>query len=121
MFTQESINKEMNRIMASRPQMLVKSVVTEKKITPTMKMVFEKALEDPNISEEKKEQVRNLLESGKLDQVRTKEDQRIAKMLDDYVIREMKKSVKAGRLPSKKQLKELEIIWKEQENNTSKN
>jgi YHS domain-containing protein len=70
-----------------------------------MKMVFEKALEDPNISEEKKQQVRNLLESGQLDKEVTTEDRKIAKMLDDYVIREMKKSVKAGRLPNKKQLK----------------
>lgn len=121
MFTRDLINKEMSRIMASRPELLVQKVVTKKSLTPTMKMVFEKALEDPNISEEKKQQVRNLLESGQLDKEVTTEDRKIAKMLDDYVIREMKKSVKAGRLPNKKQLKELQEIWKEQDKNTSKN
>ena len=109
MFTRESVFAELKRINQSIPQTLKDFVVTETEKTPAIKLVFEKALEDPSISKEKKEKIKNILDSGKFDQKKLTENDRIAKMIDEYVQREIRKSVKAGRLPTKKQFRELKL------------
>lgn len=107
MFTRESISKELKRIQDSVPEMLKKATLTEVKKTPEMEMVFQKAMEEPNITPERKEQLRRLLASGMFSKTKITENAKIAKMRDNWVIREIKKAVKAGRLPTKKQLREL--------------
>ena len=107
MFTKQSISDELNRITKSVPEALRLNTFKEVEKTPAMKLVFEKALEDPNIPEDKKKKIRNLLDSGKLSKTKIIENQKIAKMRDDWVNREIKKSVLAGRLPTKKKFKEL--------------
>ena len=107
MFTKESISKELKRIQDSVPDLLKRSTLSEVKKTPAMELVFQKALEEPSISKEKKEQIRKLLASGMFSKTKIIENSRVAKMRDEYVTREIKKSVKAGRLPNKKQAEEL--------------
>lgn len=107
MFTRESISKELKRIQDSVPELLIKNTLGEVSKTPEMELVFQKALEEPNISKEKKEQIRKLLASGMFSQKRIIENPKVAKMRDEYVTREIKKSVKEGRLPTKKQLRDL--------------
>jgi hypothetical protein len=106
--TKETIGKELKRIQASVPQMFKDFLFTEKEKTPMVKTIFEKALES-DISEEKKEQVRVILRDGMLDQKITVENHKVAKQRDIWVHKEIKKSVKEGRLPNRKQLKELKI------------
>lgn len=107
MFTKETIGLELKRISNSVPQMIKDNTLIEKLKTPEMKLVFEKALEEPNISQEKKDRIKHMLDTGMFDKKVITENTKIAKMRDDYVGREIKKSVKAGRLPTKKQLLEL--------------
>lgn len=107
MFTKESIGLELKRIQDSIPKLIRDNTIVEKLKTPEMKLVFEKALEDPKLSEEKKLQIKHMLDSGMFDKKVITENVKVAKMRDDYVTREIKKSVKEGRLPTKKQLKEL--------------
>lgn len=107
MFTKESIGLELKRIQDSIPPLIKEFTLIEKLKTPAMKLVFEKALEDPNISPEKKERIKHMLDTGMFDKKQIYENKDIAKQRDDYVGREIKKSVKAGRLPTRKQLKEL--------------
>jgi cytochrome c-type biogenesis protein CcmE len=117
MWTQEKITKELQRIQANAPKLLQQKVVTKSMITPNIKMVFEKALES-NIAEEKKAEVRKILASGVLEKQEYTTDEKIAKKLDSYMQRELKKAVKEGRLPSKKVYKQLQKQWTE--NNTLK-
>jgi hypothetical protein len=107
MFTKESIGLELKRIQDSIPKLLKDNTLTEKFKTPAMKLVFEKALEDPKVSEDKKLKIKHMLDTGMFDKKSIIENASVAKQRDDYVVREIKKSVKAGRLPTKKQLKEL--------------
>lgn len=107
MFTRESISQELKRIQESVPKLLKDNTLIEIPKTPAMELVFQKAMEEPNITPEKKEQIRKLLASGMFSKNKITENYKVSKMRDDYVTREIKKAVKAGRLPNKKQLKEL--------------
>ena len=109
MFTRESIGLELKRIQDSIPPLIKEFTLIEKLKTPAMKLVFEKALEEPTLSEEKKKRIKHMLESGMFDKKQIYENPEVAKQRDDYVTREIKKSVKAGRLPTKKQLKALNL------------
>ena len=73
-----------------------------------MKMVAEKALES-DMDEEKKVHVKKLLDEGYFDKKYIAENQSIVTQIDNYVKREINKSVREGRLPTKKQLKELNL------------
>jgi hypothetical protein len=107
MFTRESISNVLKEIQASVPKMLKDATIREVPKTPTMEFVFQKAMEDPNITLEKKEQIRKLLASGMFSKKTLIENPKVAKMRDEYITRQIKKAVKEGRLPNKKQLKEL--------------
>lgn len=102
--TREQIFKELSRIQQSIPKALLQHVVSETHLTPTMKDVVDKAIEDPDFPAHKKEQLIKLKDAGYFNKTVVRQNNKIAKMIDDYVIRETKKSVKAGRLPTKKEL-----------------
>jgi len=110
MHTRESITKETKRIQNSIPQRIKDNTLIETYKSPDIVFVLKKALEDPSISEEKKTKIRSLLESNHpVVKKEIRENARIAKIRDDYVQREIKKAVKAGRLPTKKQLAKLKL------------
>lgn len=106
----EQVFKVLKEIQESVPENLRKNVVSETYIAPQVRMVVEKALESPDFPEEKKAQLRVLIESGVLDQKNITENQKIARQIDNYVLRKIRQAIKEGRLPSKKQLKELNLL-----------
>lgn len=109
MFTRESISLELKRIQDSIPKLLKDNTLKEVPKTPIMELVFKKALEDADITPEKKAQLQKLIDTGILSQNKIIENPKVAKMRDDWVAKEIKKSVREGRLPSKKKLKELKF------------
>lgn len=117
--TKESIDKVLREISRNTPKMLRDNAYTEISLTPTIKMVMEKALESPDISDEKKDEIRRLEKEGYFERKKVIENPKGVKAIDNYTNREIKKAVKEGRLPTKKQLKLLELQWKN--NDSSKN
>lgn len=117
-WTREIIREELLKIQASAPKLLQKKVVINTPITPTIKMVMEEGLKDPNISQEKKDEIKTLLDAGYFSQEKYQEDPKVAKKLDNYMQRQINKAVKEGRLPNKKLLTQLEKEWQKQERNT---
>jgi hypothetical protein len=113
MFTKESIAKEFKRIQDSVPTMMKEFTLIEVKKTPAIEFVMQKALESPDITQEKKEKIQRLLDAGVFSKKTIHENPKIAKQRDEYVIREIRKSVKAGRLPTKKKLKELGLEFEQ--------
>lgn len=107
MFTHESISKELQRINDSVPDLIKEFTLIKKEKHSVIEFVIRKALEEPSISKKKKERLKKALESGIFNQTTIVENPEVAKQRDDWVLREIKKSVRAGRLPTKKQLKEL--------------
>lgn len=109
--TQESIDKVLRDIQRSVPEQLRKAVVIKKASTPTVSFIVEKALEDPDFPQEKKDELLRLKELGYFDKEKASEDPKIAKQIENYVARETKKAIKEGRLPTKKEFKELQKTW----------
>ncbi len=118
MMTKEQIDTELRRIQQSVPKALRDTVLVRTAITPTMSMIAQKAIEDPDFPPEKKEQLQLLIDRGYFTKEKYTQNDKVAKQIDNYVNREIKKSIKEGRLPNKKQLKQLEEQWKEQKDNS---
>lgn len=120
MFTQESISKVLQDINSRIPKTLKKYAYERIPLTPTIEKVMEEALKSENISQETKDEVLRLKAQGFFNREKIRENPKIVKMIDNWTKRELEKAVKAGRLPDKKQLAELEIEWKKQKENSSK-
>jgi hypothetical protein len=114
--TEETILKVLREIQASVPKHLRDNVVTEELATPDIKMVVEKALEDPDFPEEKKKQLLLLQENGYFDKKRTVENKKVAAQIDAFVKRKIREAVKEGRLPNRKQLKKLNLFQLHEKN-----
>lgn len=106
MFTEKQIEGVLKQIQASIPQKLLDNIFIKKPVTPTIKQVAELALNE-NISEKKKQQIKDLLESGDLDRTTLEEDPITVKKIDAFVQRKIAQAVKEKRLPTKKQFKRL--------------
>lgn len=106
-WTRGRISEELLKIQKSVPENLRKSVIEERLKAPKVAFVIDKAIEDPNFPEEKKKELIRLKEQGHFHQTGFYENEKIAKQIDNYVNREIKKAIKDGRLPTKKKLKEL--------------
>lgn len=97
--TDEQIALELKRIQDSVPELWRKSVFKEIPKTPTMEFVAKKFIEDGGGTPEEREQVQNLLDTGEFSKKKIVEVPKFVKLIDNFVTREIKKSVKAGRLP----------------------
>ncbi len=97
--TLEQIEKVFKEIQNGVPEILRKTVVIEVEKTPAMKFLAEKMLEEGVGTPEEREQVKNLLEAGEFSKMKYVENAKVAKMIDNYINREIKKAIKQGRLP----------------------
>lgn len=106
-FTPEEISKELARIQEGIPKALLSNVVGEVAISPTVRHIMELAIADPDFPPVKKAKLTALLESGELDRKRYRENPRIAKQIDNYVGRQINKSIREGRLPPRSAIKDM--------------
>lgn len=110
MHTQASIQKELKRIQDSVPNLFRKTLFREVDKTPVVREMFEKIASGDEVSENvSKETAQMLLDDGMFNKKHTLENPKVAKQRDLWVSREIKKSVLAGRLPNRKQLKALKL------------
>jgi hypothetical protein len=93
--------KVIARIQNSIPKIWTDNVTHKVKTNETIKEVIEKALVDPDVSEETKAKCLSIKNSGELDKEMDVEDPKITKLIDEYVDREIKKAIKRGELPKK--------------------
>lgn len=114
--TEKRVFNELKKIQDSIPKHLLNAAVTVRKTTPTIKMVFEKALESDLISEEKKEAIRVQLATGRYDKEGVVENQKYVEMVDNFINREINKAIKEGRLPPKSHIKYFPTIKRINEN-----
>lgn len=91
--------KVIARIQNSIPKMWLDNVTHKEKHGAVMLEIIEKALVDPEVTEEIKEKCRLLKSSGYLDKEVDVENPKFTKLIDDYVEREIKKAIKRGELP----------------------
>lgn len=126
--TTESIDRELKRINSTIPTMLKQQVVSDVDVTPGIKLLMETILEksvgdvvknehtgeEVTITAELQGKARRLMDTGKITLKKPQQNAKIAALIDRWVQREIKKSVKEGRLPTRKQ---LAIIMKKDNEN----
>lgn len=99
-------------IQKSIPTEWLKAVTRREKIAPTSKLIMEKALLDPDVSEELKKEFKAVLGSGYFEKEIDVEVPEVAQLIDAYVEKEMIKAVIAKKLPKPKKRKSFETIYK---------
>lgn len=100
-FTEEDVQLELERISSNIPDEILENLYYEEEANKTIKTVIAKALDDQNFPEEKKDKYRNLLESGRLDGTVKREDEDVREELEEWMEKEIQKSIEAGRLPDR--------------------
>jgi hypothetical protein len=93
--------KVLARIQNSIPKEWIDNASTIKPMSPTLVEMIERALVDPEVSEETKAKCLTIKNSGYLEKTISVDNPKFTKLIDDYVMREIKKSVKRGELPKK--------------------
>lgn len=107
----ESIEVELRRIQNSVPECYTKNLLSQKPINPDITKVLEEGIKG-DFPEEKKAVWREMLADPTYNQMEIVEDKEIADKINKWIDKEIKKAVKAGRLPTKAQLKKLNLnLW----------
>lgn len=106
----DQISKVLQEIGSRVPKNLLKNAFKEEKLTPTVEFVLQESLKSQTISEEKKKQIKTVLDSGDVSQKKIVENPKYTKMIDSFYAREINKAVKEGRLPPKGSIKDLPDI-----------
>lgn len=99
----------LKEIQESVPKEYYDGLITVQPIAPTVKKVFQKAVKDMSLPEEKRKMAQYMLDSGELDKTEHVVDEKKAKKIDKYIEKEIEKAIKLGRLPKedKKLIKKL--------------
>lgn len=103
----DRISKTLASIQASVPVAWTKAAFKEVPASPTIAFVVDEALKSDKVTDEKKRQLQILKDSGEFSKVRTIEDTKVTKKIDEYIVREIKKAVRRGDLPPKSKAKDL--------------
>lgn len=99
-------------IQKSVPSEWLAKVTKREHIAPTVKEVMEKALIDPDVSEETKAECRMVLNSALMKQEVDTEQSDIAELIDAYIEKEIIKAVILKKLPPLKKRKNFEVANK---------
>lgn len=111
----------LKQIQRSIPQTMIDAAVTQKKLTPTIEKVMNEALVTESISEEKKTEIKHLLDVGTFSKEAVLENEKAVKMIDEFVNRAINKAIKEGRLPPRSHVKMLPSVIKANKEPNEKN
>lgn len=89
-------------IQENVPKELLDKLMIKVPVAPVSEEIVKRALEDPEVSEEIKEQMRTRLDSGYFDNTKTIADPEVEKQISEYYEKEIDKAVKMGLLPKKR-------------------
>ena len=98
-------------IQARIPKELLRSALEEKKLTPNVEMVMNEAVRSESIDPEKRQKIQNMIDTGMFSKSVTQETKN-AKKVDEFVLREINKAIKEGKLPPKSKMKYLPSLMK---------
>ncbi len=111
----------LKQIQRSIPQAMIDAAVTQKKLTPTIEKVMNEALVTESISEEKKTEIRHLMDVGTFSKEAVLENEKAVKMIDNFVNRAINKAIKEGRLPPRSHVIMLPSVIKANKSPDEKN
>lgn len=99
-------------IQKSVPKEWTDAVVKRVDIAPISKEIMERAVKDPDVSDEDKKQYQAVLDSGFFNKKIDEEQFEVAQLIDAYIEKEMLKAVIAGKLPKMKRKRSFEASFK---------
>jgi hypothetical protein len=99
-------------IQKSIPSEWLSKVTKREHLAPTVREVMEKALVDPDVSEETKAECRMVLDSALMKLEIDNEQLDMTELIDSYVELEVIKAVMCKRLPPTKKRKSYEVALK---------
>lgn len=112
----ETLNPEHKQILLniqkSVPSEWLSKVTKREHIAPTVLEVMQKAISDPDVSEETKEECRMVLNSALMKQQVDSEVSEVAELIDAYIEKEIIKAVILKKLPPMKKRKSFEAANK---------
>lgn len=97
--TSEKIAEVLSEIQSRIPKSLSRNVFREVPKTPTMAFVVDKILEEKAGSEEDRARLQTLKDAGEFNKTMVVENEKIVKLIDQFISREIKKAIREGRLP----------------------
>lgn len=109
---EDRIAKELAEIQSRVPKAWRENVAYEVEATPTIKMVMDKALELESITPELKEKIQNLKDAGEFSKKRIVENSKVAKLINNFIAREINKKIKNGTLPPRSKVKGMDHVKK---------
>lgn len=112
----EQLNPEHKQVLIniqkSVPTEWLSKVTKRENIAPTVREVMERAVNDPDVSDELKAEARMVLDSALMNQQVDSEQLDIAELIDSYVEVEVLKAIILGRLPKVKKRRSYEAALK---------
>lgn len=112
----ETLNPEHKQVLLdiqkSVPTEWLSKVTKREHIAPTVIEVMQKAISDPDVSEETKAECRMVLNSALMQQQVDSEVSEVAELIDAYIEKEIIKAVILKKLPPLKKKKSFEIANK---------
>ncbi len=90
---------KLKEITDSIPKELKDSLMKKRLTMPVAKELLELAINEPDISEEKKDKYRNLLKAGYLDETEDYYDENVAHQIDVYVESKIMEAINNKQLP----------------------
>lgn len=118
--TEKRIHEVLRDIQSRIPKNLLANVIVTRKATPTVEMVVKAALASDTFPEQKKKDLQILLDNGHFSKEKVFENPKYAKMIDNFVLREINKAIKAGKIPPMSHVKYLPSIKKIRKENENK-
>lgn len=99
-------------IQKSVPVEWTMAVTKRVPIAPVAKEIMERAVKDPDVSDEDKKQYQAVLDSGFFDKEIDEEQTDVAQLIDAYVEKEILKAVAIGKLPKLKRKRSFDMAVK---------
>jgi hypothetical protein len=100
--TAPEYSKVLKRIQDSIPKEWLNKLVKKVPQAPTIKMAYERALKDPDVSDEIKRKAQMILDGGYLDKEIEVIDKKWETHINKFIDAEIEASVKRGELPKSK-------------------
>jgi len=111
--SETQISRELSEINSRIPKDWLDKVVYEIAKTPTIEKVMKQSIQEKILKPETESKVKELLNAGYFSQKKLKENKVYAKLIDQFVKREINKKIKIGLLPPRsRKLPHFENIYK---------
>jgi hypothetical protein len=93
--------KVFEEINASIPQHLKERLMKKEPLTPVMKEIMLKGIQDESIDPKKRERWQHIIDAGYMDKEEEVVDEEVEKEIEEFISKEVERAKKLGKLPKR--------------------